>query len=212
MGHPSDPALRVLHALRLKWVADDDTIATATGLPTDTVVAELDAAMHDGLAERRVGGRVPGWRLTDEGKVVHRKRLEEELEESGQRSAVHDAYERFLGQNRELLSLCTAWQMRPGPDSEPVLNDHRDPAYDAGVLRRLDAVHDAIGPVLADLRRAIDRFAPYDVRLATAHANVHAGGADWLTRPLMDSYHTIWFELHEDLLVTLGLERKEGHN
>jgi hypothetical protein len=23
----------------------------------------------------------------------------------------------------------------------------------------------------------------------------------------MDSYHTVWFELHEDLLATLGLER-----
>jgi hypothetical protein len=26
----------------------------------------------------------------------------------------------------------------------------------------------------------------------------------------MDSYHTVWFELHEDLLATLGLERGAG--
>lgn len=212
MGHPSEPGLRVLHALRLKWVADEATVATATALPVATVTAELDAALHDGLAERRSGGRVPGWRLTDEGKVVHRKQLEEELEESGQQAAVHDAYQRFLQQNRELLSLCTAWQMRPGDNGEPVLNDHRDDAYDAAVLGRLDTVHTTIRPVLDDLSAALDRYAPYTERLATAHANVHAGGADWLTRPLMDSYHTIWFELHEDLLVTLGLERKEGEH
>jgi hypothetical protein len=24
---------------------------------------------------------------------------------------------------------------------------------------------------------------------------------------VVDSYHTVWFELHEDLLCTLGLER-----
>ena len=24
---------------------------------------------------------------------------------------------------------------------------------------------------------------------------------------MIDSYHTVWFELHEDLLATLGLER-----
>ncbi|MDP9020051.1 MAG: MarR family transcriptional regulator, partial [Actinomycetota bacterium] len=36
---------------------------------------------------------------------------------------------------------------------------------------------------------------------------VVAGEGDWLTRPLIDSYHTVWFELHQDLLDTLGIER-----
>lgn len=212
VGHPSDPGLRVLHALRLKWVADANAIATATGLAHDVVTGELDAAGHDGLAERRQRGRVPGWRLTDEGKQAHRKRLDEELEESGAGDAVTAAYQGFLRLNRELLSLCTAWQMRAGSNGEPVLNDHADDDYDGSILTRLDAVHDTVQPVLADLRDALDRFTPYADRLATAHANVHRGGFDWLTRPLMDSYHTIWFELHEDLLVTLGIERKEGEH
>lgn len=212
MGHPSDPGLCVLHALRLKWVADPEGVATATGLRVDTVTAELDAAHRDGLTECRVGGRVPGWRLTDEGKQVHRKRLESELEESGRREAVHAAYQGFLARNQDLLSLCTAWQMRPGTNGEPVLNDHGDAAYDASVIARLDKVHDGIQPVLADLAAELDRFVPYAPRLATAHTNVHRGQPDWLTRPLMDSYHTVWFELHEDLLVTLGIERKEGEH
>jgi hypothetical protein len=38
---------------------------------------------------------------------------------------------------------------------------------------------------------------------------VRAGEGDWFTSPLVDSYHTVWFELHEDLLATLGLERAE---
>jgi pyruvate,orthophosphate dikinase len=36
---------------------------------------------------------------------------------------------------------------------------------------------------------------------------VEAGERDWFTKPLIDSYHTVWFELHEDLLSTLGKER-----
>ena len=36
---------------------------------------------------------------------------------------------------------------------------------------------------------------------------VEAGDHQWFTRPLIDSYHTVWFELHEDLLSTLGKER-----
>ncbi len=33
------------------------------------------------------------------------------------------------------------------------------------------------------------------------------GERDWFTKPTIDSYHSVWFELHEDLLATLGLER-----
>jgi hypothetical protein len=36
---------------------------------------------------------------------------------------------------------------------------------------------------------------------------VRAGDKEWFTGPLVDSYHTVWFELHEDLMATLGLER-----
>ena len=36
---------------------------------------------------------------------------------------------------------------------------------------------------------------------------VTEGDRDWFTKPTIDSYHTVWFELHEDLLATLGLER-----
>ena len=32
-------------------------------------------------------------------------------------------------------------------------------------------------------------------------------GVEWFTKPVIDSYHTVWFELHEDLLATLGIER-----
>ena len=34
-----------------------------------------------------------------------------------------------------------------------------------------------------------------------------AGDTDWFTKPMIPSYHTVWFELHEDLLATLGIER-----
>jgi hypothetical protein len=33
------------------------------------------------------------------------------------------------------------------------------------------------------------------------------GQPEWFTKPVIDSYHTVWFELHEDLLCTLGIER-----
>ena len=209
MAHPSRPELRVLHVLRLKWVADENAIGVAAGLDPDAVARELRTLAANGCAEHR-SGRVEGWRLTDAGKDAHAKLVHEELEDSGARGPIDDAYGRFLSHNRELLSLCTAWQMREGPNGDPMLNDHGDAEYDASVLDRLDAVHEHVLPVTRDLAAALERYRPYGERLSNARDRVRAGDTDWLTRPLIDSYHTVWFELHEDLLVTLGLERKEG--
>ena len=30
----------------------------------------------------------------------------------------------------------------------------------------------------------------------------------WLARPIIDSYHTVWFELHEELILVSGLTRE----
>ena len=36
---------------------------------------------------------------------------------------------------------------------------------------------------------------------------VLAGEHDWVDRTDIDSCHRVWFELHEDLIATLGLSR-----
>ena len=91
-----------------------------------------------------------------------------------------------------------------------VLNDHTDPAYDAGVVRRLGALHDQAVAAIADLSGLVGRFAGYGLRLSAAYRRVIDGDHRWFTTPLIGSYHDIWMELHEDLLVTLGIERREG--
>jgi hypothetical protein len=100
--------------------------------------------------------------------------------------------------------VCTDWQVR---DEEP--NDHADAEYDAKVLTRLRDVDDGVDGVLADLAALLDRYGTYRPRFDAALARIDAGEREWFTKPLIDSYHTIWFELHEDLLSTLGLERSQ---
>jgi hypothetical protein len=46
--------------------------------------------------------------------------------------------------------------------------------------------------------------------LRAALDRVRAGETAWLTRPLIDSYHTVWFELHEELILAVGLTREEA--
>jgi hypothetical protein len=112
-------------------------------------------------------------------------------------------YKAFLPLNREVLQMCTDWQIRPA--GAP--NDHADAAYDWSVIDRLEALDDRVGPLLRRLGDADARFAPYRDRLRAARQRVVRGERDWLTSPRVDSYHTMWMELHECLLAALGRER-----
>jgi hypothetical protein len=114
------------------------------------------------------------------------------------------AYEAFRSMNREVLQVCTDWQVRQG--GAP--NDHSDAAYDWSVIDRLEALDDRAGPLVRRLANADSRFGEYRERLRAARQRVVDGERDWLTSPRVDSYHTVWMELHEDLLAALGLERQ----
>src|SRR5690606_27907548 len=104
--------------------------------------------------------------------------------------------------NAELRAICTDWQVRGD-----ALNDHTDHDHDERVIRRLVGLHRRARAVCRDLDAHLSRFGRYEGRLATARDKVLDGDGGWFTQPLIDSYHTVWFELHEDLLATLGIDR-----
>ena len=87
------------------------------------------------------------------------------------------------------------------------INDHTDAAHDRAVIGRLRDIHGAVLPICADLSGVMKRFEPYAPRLQHAIDRVEAGQQEWFTGALIESYHTVWFELHEDLLATLGIAR-----
>jgi hypothetical protein len=63
--------------------------------------------------------------------------------------------------------------------------------------------------VLVDLAACVERYGSYGDRLDAAIDRARSGETAYVDRPLVDSYHTVWFELHEDLLATLGLDRSQ---
>ena len=208
MAHRSAPALRVLHALRIKGIAEDAAVARASGLPDDEVARLVRDLAGTGQVERREGP-VAGWRLTPAGVETHTGLVSDELGHSGARAAIEDAHVRFLQLNPELLALCTAWQLRE-LDGARVRNDHLDASYDGAVVEGLVDLHRRVIPVLDGLAAHLDRYSGYLPRLQEALDRVQAGELEWFTAPLLDSYHSVWFELHQDLLDTLALERASG--
>jgi hypothetical protein len=183
---PDDATFRLLHEVRLRGVVELHE--------TEIVTLLID----DGFVARSARGI----RITAEGRATHASWAR--LPSGGEDERVaHRAYERFLPMNSELLRVCSDWQVRSGG----VPNDHRDPRYDWSVLDRLHALDERIGPVASRLGRTIDRFAAYRPRLRAALARVDTGETEWLTSPRLDSYHTVWMQLHEDLLLALGADR-----
>lgn len=201
----SSPRLLAMHALRLKGVAEADTVATMMDLEVDVATRELAELVDVGLASHRLG-RISGYQLTPEGRIHGLRLLSEELDEAGVRAEVEASYGEFLTFNRDLLQVCTSWQLRPVAGVNEI-NDHTDAAYDATVIESLGEVHRRVQPVAETLGSLLRRFAGHSRRLQTAFDRVRAGDHDWFTKPMFPSYHSTWFELHEDLLATLGTER-----
>jgi hypothetical protein len=136
-----------------------------------------------------------GWMLTEEGTAKHAELLAAE-QKTVDREAIAPIYERFLAANGPFKALNTRWQS----------------ADDDGRWAMTGELADLVGRVEPVLRRTTEqlpRFGGYDARLKAALAKVEAGEFDWVTSVKIDSLHTVWMELHEDFLQTLGISREE---
>lgn len=206
MATTSDAELLVLQGLRLKSFAATEVVAEAAALPVDEVAGRLEQFRSKEWVRHREGA-LSGWMLLPAGRAEGERMLAAELDATGHRGAVDAAYRSFLSLNQRLLQACTDWQLRPSPGTEPVLNDHSDAAYDATVVAGLRSIDAAVQPIAAALADLFARFGRYPARFTRALEKTEAGDGDWFTKPTIDSYHTVWFELHENLLSTLGIPR-----
>jgi len=183
----SDDAWSLLHDLRLRG------FRPAQGTPAE------DELVGAGLAIAR-GANLA---LTPAGRDAHAAwaRLAPGSEEE---ELARAAYERFLVLNVEFLRICTDWQLKPG--NQP--NDHTDTAYDFKILERLDRLDERAGRLVEGLGKVVGRFAGYRARLTEALERIGDDRA-WLASPRCDSYHTVWMQLHEDLLSAVGANRAD---
>ncbi|MFG1606453.1 transcriptional regulator [Actinoplanes sp. NPDC049265] len=197
----NDEEGQVLHTLRCMGVSSVERVADAAGMGVDDAEGSLIGLGAAGFVTRH-GGVFGGWGVTGAGKAADARWAEREIDAAGTRGVLTEAYREFEGLNLEVLDLCTAWQMRAGG----VLNDHRDAGYDRRVLAGLVEVDGRAATLIEAMAGAAGRFRRYRERLGAALGRVRAGETGYVTDEV-GSYHGIWFQLHEDLLVTLGIPR-----
>jgi hypothetical protein len=203
----SAPELLALHAVRLGGMADDAAVAHRAGLPHEQASELLLDFEAYGWVRRVAFAGSDGWTLTDAGKAEGERRLSAELDETGTRALVEDTYEHFLPLNTRIQSALTDWQVRPAPGRPLAPNDHDDPRWDDRVLDELTLLGRTLATVIEPLAAALPRFDRYAGRYAAALSRAERGETRWIDGVGVDSLHRVWFELHEDLLATLGLER-----
>ena len=196
------PAFIVLHGLRCLGMAGEDRLARAIGMHGEKVAEVLQRLRSRGLVEHDPG-LFGGWSLTLRGRTTDHELTSSEMEESGVQDRVYSCYRSFMRLHGPLLEVGYDWEMRPVRNTR-MLNSHRDPQYDAAVLSRLARIHMGTQWIYAELAGLLDRFGVYEPRFSFALEQALAGETSYVTGSV-DSYQSVWLQLHEDLLATLAI-------
>ena len=189
----------LLQVLCVKGRATQDALAAAVQADTTAAIGELAAA---GLVENTK----LGYRLTELGRSRVDELYAREREQAGR--VIDDVYESFAPINDEVKQIVTDWQMRR-VGGQHTVNDHSDRRHDERVIARLRRTDAKASTALVPLTDALTRFDVYPRRLRRAVTLVCDGDHSMLAAPLKDSYHTVWFELHEELIILSGRNRAE---
>jgi pyruvate,orthophosphate dikinase len=193
---------QVLRTLAVRGYGTPDVIAEALGATVQDIEALLgeliaagEAAFAGGMATPTTPGRERGCALiAEDGRIGGIEHAE----------ALLDA---FVPLDKAIKDIVQAWQLVPTESGEPVFNDHTDDAYDRAVLDRVAGLHATATRDLLPYTKSFVRLQIYLARLDTAAAKVAAGNGQYIASPRLDSYHSVWFELHEELIGLAGTTR-----
>jgi pyruvate,orthophosphate dikinase len=193
----------VLRSMLVKGFALPEQLAVALLSTPEEMADRVDRLAADGLAEASAGS----FKLTPDGRTVAAGLLARDAQAWGPGAATA-ALDAFLVLDGRMKETVTAWQMRE-VDGVQTFNDHADVAYDAGVLARLAALHADARAWLVPCVAALPRLASYLHRLDHAARLAAEGDGKYVASPRVDSYHGVWFELHEDLILLAGRTRAD---
>jgi hypothetical protein len=113
-------------------------------------------------------------------------------------------YERFLGVDRDLQHIVARWEKVTSPDG-PLTGAERD------LIDHLRRLEDRAVPLLRRLSEGVPGFAAYTTRLQASLRRLDDGEREYFCAG-PDSFHTVCVQLHDELLLCLGLDRRDEPN
>ncbi len=200
-----DHADDLVRTLLVKGRAAPQALAAALEVAPAQVSAALDRLAEGGIVEATTFGP----RLTERGHARALALFAADQKRLGGAARAQELLERFLPLDSQLKAIVTAWQLRT-VDGRTVANDHTDEAYDAALLEQLAGLHTLVAAWLEPLWTVLPRLHGYQDRLQRALDQARDGDRRFVASPLVESYHSIWFELHEELIRLSGKTRGEA--
>jgi hypothetical protein len=189
----------VLHGLAIKKHGSAQAVADLMGL--DAVLADLvqraRVAETDGKFMLRPASRM--------ALAAEYSRYYGGLRSDPDAVAAYESFERI---NVGLKALISDWQTVEVA-GERVPNTHTDPEHDRAIIDRLGKLYERADRLLDVLAARIPRLEIYRTKLLAALERAEDGETEWVSSARIESYHTVWFELHEDLLRLMGRDRQE---
>jgi hypothetical protein len=201
MALKSEPRFRVHHAVRIKGMSAFGHLVDLSGVSEREVTSGLDDLHGRGLAKLFEARGL--WSLTPAGREAHAVELEIDAGRPGFREGLARMYPQFLELNNAFKALCGDWQLRDGAP-----NDHGDSSYDRRIVNRLAKLDVHMQEAAKHFGDTAERFAPYRTRLSAARSAFEGGKSNMFTGVLCGSYHDVWMELHEDLILTQKIDRR----
>lgn len=193
-----------MHGIAVKKYGTVEEVSSVAGLPQERTQALVQEAVNSGRVSE-VNGK---YMLTPIGQVTLKSNYSKAYADHRNDSGFMSAYEEFERVNTDLKQVITDWQTIP-LGGQTVANDHSDNEYDAKVIDRLGNVHERVEPILDRLATMEARLKTYKDKLLSALEKAEDGDIKWVSDATIESYHTAWFELHEDLLRIVGRDREE---
>ena len=200
MAHESHPRFRVHHALRIKGFVKVENVVELADVSEEEALSHLQAMQEEGHTNYREARGL--WQLTPDGREAYQVALQEDVSRPGFVDGLAEKYHRFLEMNEVFKALCADWQLRNG---EP--NDHSDEAYDQDCIKRLGVLDDEAQPICHAFGEVAKRYCGYAARLTGSRKALEAGDQRMFTGVMCGSYHDVWMELHEDLILSQGIDR-----
>jgi len=194
----------VLHGLAIKKHATPEAVAGVLGLDVNVVRATLGKLVET----KRVVEAQGKYLLAPAARMALDMEYAPLYGDLRANAAFASGYEDFERLNTTLKQLITEWQT-VDVRGHRVQNDHGNKDYDDRLIDRLGNLHERAELALDRLASALPRFSIYRDKLGAALEKAENGEIAWVSDAKIESYHTLWFELHEDLLRLMRRERDE---